>query len=214
MPILFHRTRELVARIEEFLDAVSEGVLVFKAGVDDYVSGRSERFAERYAEVHALENKADDLRRDIEQNLYAHSLIPESRGDVLGLLETMDDVIDTAKNTLALFLVERPVIPPEQADTWIELAVTATHTAEAVVLAARAFFRDPTTVKDHLHKVYFHEKEGDRLALELGKRIFASDLELAAKIHLRSFATQIDMVSDAAEDVADRITIYAIKRTV
>jgi len=214
MPILFHRTQALVAQIDAFLDAVSEGVLVFRSGIADYLDGRGERFTRRYEEIHALENKADDLRRDIEQNLYAHSLIPESRGDVLGLLETMDDVIDTAKNTLGLFLVEQPEMLPGLSETWNELARTATSTAEAVVLAARTFFRDPGSVNDHLHKVYFYEKEGDRLAMELKRKIFQSDVELARKIHLRSFALHIDMVSDAAENVADRITIYAIKRTV
>ncbi len=214
MPIVFHRTRELIAQIDAFLDAVSEGALVFRAGIADYLKGRQERFAQRYQEIHELENKADDLRRDIEHNLYTHSLIPESRGDVLGLLETMDDVIDTAKNTLGLFLVEQPEMALDLADEWNELARTATATAEAVVLAARAFFRDPAAVNDHLHKVYHYEKEGDRLAMVLKQKIFQSDLELAHKIHLRYFALHIDMVSDAAENVADRITIYAIKRTV
>ena len=214
MSLLFSKTKILTSQIDEFLDAVSEGALVFRAGIADYVGGQGERFARRYEEIHALENKADDLRRDIEHHLYAHSLIPESRGDVLGLLETMDDVIDTAKNTLELFLVEQPELLPGLAAEWNELAETATQTAEAVVLAARAFFRDPAAVSDHLHKVYHFEKEGDRLAMELKRKIFQSDLELAHKIHLRYFTLHIDMVSDAAEDVADRITIYAIKRTV
>ena len=150
----------------------------------------------------------------VEGHLYRHSLIPESRGDVLGLLETMDCVINTAKNTLSLFLVEHPEMVPELTREWRDLAETATHTAEAVVLAARAFFRDARGVSDHLRKVYFHEKEGDKIAMDLKRKIFDSDVDLVRKIHLRYFALNIDLVSDAAEDVADRLSIYAIKRTV
>ena len=214
MSILFKQTKELTAQIDDFLDAVSEGAMVFRKGVTDYLSGDFERFERRYCAIETLENRADDLRRAIEGHLYRHSLIPESRGDVLGLLETMDDVINTAKSTLSLFLVERPEMIPELDSEWRDLAATANQTAEAVVLAARAFFRDPRGVNDHLHKVYFHEKEGDKTAMNLKRKIFDADVDLARKIHLNYFAQNIDLVSDAAEDVADRLSIYAIKRTV
>jgi len=214
MSTLFKQTKELTVQIDAFLDAVSDGALVFRKGVADYLSGDQERFRQRYDTIDALERRADDLRRSVESHLYRHSLIPESRGDVLRLLETMDDVIDTAKNTLSLFLVERPEMIPELTKEWIDLAEAAAQTAEAVVLAARAFFRDPRSVNDHLHKVYFHEKQGDTIAMDLKRKIFDTDVDLARKIHLRYFTLNIDRVSDAAEDVADRISIYAIKRTV
>jgi uncharacterized protein Yka (UPF0111/DUF47 family) len=37
-------------------------------------------------------------------------------------------------------------------------------------------------------------------------------MELALKLHLREFVDRIDSIADHAEDVADRLTIYAIKR--
>jgi predicted phosphate transport protein (TIGR00153 family) len=178
------------------------------------MSGDMERFAQSFATIEGLENRADDLRHAIESQLYRYSLIPESRGDVLDLLETMDDVINTAKNTMSLFTVEHPRMVPELEKDWIELSQAASRTAEAVVLAARAFFRDPRSVNDHLHKVYFYEKESDALAMELKRKVFDTDLELARKIHMRYFALNVDRVSDAAEDVADRLSIYAIKRVI
>jgi predicted phosphate transport protein (TIGR00153 family) len=214
MPSFFEGTRELTAKIDSFLDAVSEGAIVFQEGLANYLSGDIERFGQSFATIGALENRADELRRSIEDQLYRYSLIPESRGDVLDLLETMDDVIDTAKNTMSLFMVERPQMIPELEKDWISLSQAASRTAEAVVLAARAFFRDPQSVNDHLHKVYFYEKEGDTLAMDLKRKVFDTDLELARKIHLRYFALNVDRVSDAAEEVADRLSIYAIKRTI
>ncbi len=214
MPKMFKTSRDLEDQIDAFLDTVSEGALVFQQGVCAYLEDRNEQFNDLVLEIDDLENRADDLRRDIKNQLYRHSLIPESRGDVLALLETLDDVINTAKQTLNLFLVERPELLPGMADDWSELVATATSTAESVVLAGRAFFRDPRTVNDHLHKVYFFEKEGDRQAMALKQKIFQSDIDLARKMHLRDFALHVDMLSDAAEDVADRLNIYAIKRTV
>ncbi len=68
-------------------------------------------------------------------------------------------------------------------------------------------------MKDNLYKVHHYEKEADRISDALKRSIFASSLDLAHKIQLRYFAMNVEKVSDKAEDVADRLAIYAIKRT-
>ena len=50
------------------------------------------------------------------------------------------------------------------------------------------------------------------MSTNLKKQIFSSKMELALKLHLREFVDRIDSIADHAEDVADRLTIYAIKR--
>ena len=83
-----------------------------------------------------------------------------------------------------------------------------------VGLSARAFFRSPHDVPVYNHKVMLYEKEADIIGTNLKKAIFNSDLDLAHKLHLREFVEQIDSIADMAEDVADRLAIYAIKRLV
>ena len=46
------------------------------------------------------------------------------------------------------------------------------------------------------------------------RSIFAKDLHLAEKIHLRFFAERIVWISDMAEDAGDDLAIYAIKRVI
>jgi hypothetical protein len=214
MPLLFRRTRALEAQIDQLLDAISEGCLVFGQGIEDYLRSDLDRFEQRLRAIGEFEHKADALRREIETRLYTESLIPDHRGDVLGLLENIDNVIDEAKKTLAQFAVERPEIPPDLSADYLDLAHASVESAQHIVSAVRAFFRDITAVPDHIHKVYFYEKEADRLADRLKRKIFARDLELARKIHLRYFCLHVETVSDRAEDVADRLSIYTIKRTI
>lgn len=215
MSILFHSTKRLEGQVDAFLDAVSEGMIVFGAGVNDYLTQDLTRFEQHLSDINRLERDADRLRRDIETSLYSHSLIPEHRGDVLGLLESIDDVIDVAKETLHQFDVERPFIPDTFNSAFAELTAKATQAAEMIVVSARAFFRDINAVKDNLHKVFFFEKEADAISDRLKRRVFESnDLDLAQKMHLRYFALHIDTIADEAEDAADRLTISAIKRTV
>jgi len=215
MAILFRTTKALEMEIDEYLDDVSNGILVFVEGVSHYLSGSEESFQSNLQTVDELEGKADKLRRDIENHLYTHSLIPEHRGDVLGLLENIDDVIDTAKETLNQLEVERPFIPESLKQEFVELAETVSKAGEAVVLASRAFFKEVRLVKDHLHKVYFYEKEADKQSYNIKRKAFRMDeLELCQKFHLRYFALHIDTLADMAENVADRLAIYTIKRTI
>lgn len=213
MNLLFGRTRQLVAQIEVFLDAVSQGAMVFRQGVGDYLTHNTSDFECRLNSIDELESRADTIRRDVENQLYSHSLIPENRGDVLALLETLDDVIDTAKRTLCQFSVETPSIPEELVSGYLALADASVQAVEAVVLAARAFFRDVRSVKDHLHKVKFWEREADRIGERVKRQAFGLSVDLSRKIHLRYFALHVGNLSDAAERVADRLAIYSIKRT-
>jgi predicted phosphate transport protein (TIGR00153 family) len=209
---LFKSTQALALQLDEFLDTVAEGCLVFRDGVRAYLEGDRDRFAERLLAVNAHEHKADELSKTVETHLYRHSLIPEHRGDVLGLLETTDTIIDTAKTSLFQFSVERPAIPGEYVAGFGRLVDASSEAAQAVIIAARTFFRDPEAVKDHLFKVHHYEQEADAISDALKRKVFDSGLELAHKIHLRYFALNIEKVSDRSKEVADRLAIYAIKR--
>jgi len=214
MPILFKSTKMLETQIDEFLDAVSQGALVFKHGIKNYLENQKTNFEENLTTIRDLENKADTLRRRVESHLYSQSLIPEHRGDVLGLLENMDNVIDIAKGSLNYFSVETPDIHMELIKDFVELTDKAALAAESIVLAARAFFRDVSAVKDHLHKVYFYEKEADKIADRLKRHIFKLNMDLSNKMHLTNFVQHVDFLADRSEEVADRLSIYTIKRSI
>ena len=82
---LFGRTKQLELQIDSFFDKVSEAAVVFRLGVRVYLKeGYTEEFVTRLDRVVELESEADVLRRDIEKHLYSNTLIPDSRGDVLG----------------------------------------------------------------------------------------------------------------------------------
>lgn len=211
---LFKSSRVIENQIDEFLDTVAEGALVYRSGVNAYLAGAEADFEAAITEISRLENVADKLSREVESHLYSHSLIPEHRGDVLGLLENTDNIIDTAKMSLTQFSVEHPDIPEIFREGYRKLVEASYQAADAVVVSTRAFFRDVDAVKDTLFKVHHYEKEADGISDTLKRAVFASDLELAHKTQLRYFAINVEKVSDRAEEVADRLAIYAIKRNI
>ncbi len=98
--------------IDDFLDQVSEAGLLFLSGIGYYLSDDLKAFEKKIEDISATEHRGDSLRRSLEERLYSQTLIPESRGDVLALLENMDSLLDRFKGSLWRFEIERPQICP------------------------------------------------------------------------------------------------------
>ena len=71
-------------------------------------------------------------------------------------------------------------------------------------------------VRDMLVKVYFYEKETDKIARSIKRKLFHDmpDLRLSEKIHLRYFTLHIETISDKAEILADMLSILALKMSI
>ncbi len=212
---LFSGTRSLENQIDEFLDKVSEAGMVFGRALRVYLNqGPSEEYDSFLNQAANIEHRGDKLRRTIEAELYLRTLIPDLRADVLALLESMDHLINVYEGDLFRISIQSPDILEEFHAGFIDLTDTVVSCVDSVVLAARAFFRDIDAVRDHSSKTIFLETEADKIGTTLQRAIFASDLPLERKMHLRYFVERIDELANSAEDVADSLQIYTIKRRV
>ena len=213
VPSLFNRTKELEGQIDEFLDIVTQSGLIFSSAIDSYLDkGSSKEFEEFLAKMERTEARGDNLRRDIETKLYVQTLIPDLRGDVLSLLEHVDNIVNIYEANLFRFSIQRPDVPVQFHKGFLKLTDTVIICVESLVLASRSFFRDINAVRDHVRKVLFYESEADRISTKLQRKIFISELDLTRKRHLQYFVENIDELANSAEDVADELSIYAIKR--
>lgn len=212
---LFTRTnRELSVRIDEFFDTIEIGILIFKEGIKAYVNGDRNAFQNHLAKIDDLEGKADRLQRSIENDMIVHSILPQQRSEMVKLLWQLDEIIDTAKKSLNEFYVEMPHIPSSISHEFISLAEVSGNSAEELIPAARAFFREPHLVREKLIKVYFFERETDKAAFQMRKKVFheMNDLSLAEKAHIRYITHHIENISDSAQDAADLLASMAIRQ--
>lgn len=211
---IFKNSSGIENEIDSFLNLASESGLIFVQGVDAYLNNKIDTFVEHLDHIVATENGADTLRRSIEDLLYRKTLIPESRGDVLKLIEQMDALLGRFKGVMFHIEIERPVIAPKFHSDLKALISCVIEAVESATLSLRAYFKDISQATNHIHKIAFWETEADKAATRLQKTIFADDnLDLAAKMQLRDLARSIDRVADQAEDLGDSLAIYVIKRS-
>ena len=212
---LFGDTKKLEREIDEFVDILSEVGLVFKSIIPTYLNySANEKFEEMVDRVKEMESKADKITKEVEHTLYEETLIPDARSDVLRLLEHLDEVIGLYQGNCYHFSIQKPDFPKEFHQDLIELTDNVVNCVESLCLTVRSFFRDIQSVRDNAHKVTFYEKESDIKFSALARKIFDSNLSLDKKMHLRYFVEKIDRICDQAEDIADEIQIYSIKRSV
>lgn len=213
MPVFTRTTKNLIIKIDEFFDDIDLGLLVFREGIKAYLDKDMDAFQRHLQKVDYLENNADKLQREIENEMITHSILPQHRSEVSTLIDELDEIIDALKSSLNEINIEMPDIPFSLNKNLISLAETSINAAEELIPAARAYFKAPFTVREKLLKVYYFESETDKLSFSTKKIIFQdmNELDLAHKAHLRYIIHHIENVSDLAQKAADLLSGMAIK---
>lgn len=212
--VLFKRTRDIELKMAEFLTNIIHGGFLFSAGIEKYFAvGSGEELIGIRDQVSTFEAKNDDLRRTIEIGLYVQMILPDMRSDILRLLEGCDQIINIYESNLIQLSVENPKVPAVFQEDISQMIKTTLECVNALIVACRCFFSGKP-VDEYTKQVSFFEHQVDLSAIDLKRRIFADKkLELARQTQLNTFVYSIEQISDRAEDVADRVSVMAVKHS-
>jgi uncharacterized protein len=199
--------------IFEYLDIVSHCLDEYKINVDMYLqTGIAGEFSNRFHEVHSWESKADDKRKDIEFTMYKECLIPESRGDILRMLETLDKIPNAAEMILNDIFALNLTLPNECLNDFKELFNINLEAAQLVVNITYKYFESPKLIYEVHQKIDKFESSSDKLQNKMTHAIFESTkINDFQKILLREIILLIGKLSDRAEDFADYIKLLSVK---
>lgn len=212
------RERKVQKLIGRYMDVWLTCIRAFRDAWEIYLNeGITEEFLYRVDATHKEESRADDMRRQVEHELYSKALIPESRGDILGTLETVDRLLTEAEWTLYEIQLQEIKIPdPIRANLTKTIDLTCSC-CEMVNKAVRTLFvtggraRDVGELSDEIDDL---ESEVDHLERAMIRGIWKLDIDTGEKLQLKSLVRRLTKVSDGAEHVADRLTIISVKRRV
>jgi predicted phosphate transport protein (TIGR00153 family) len=214
--LFFSEQKELWKSLREYLDHWHACVGYLRDGMQTYLEeGPGEQVDYYYSQTDKAESRGDELRRGAETRLYSKALLPESRGDILGVLEALDVVINRIESVLRQIVIERLEVETWMRQSLSRLVTVSVESCECLHQAAYALLEgndDP--VAELADRIDRAESRCDHLEDELMGRIFASDLDLTRKLQLKDFVRRLGTISDLAEAAADRIHIASLKRRV
>lgn len=212
--MLFRKQFEMAKRVDALFDAIDKCTNLFKDTITRLiVEGPTAENEEAAMRVHDAEGRVDDIVREIETSMYENALIPESRGDVLGILESIDKIPDTLQSLVFQLSHQKIEVPYQFKEAMLRLVEVNleayTFLKEAVI---NLFYSKE--VQSLISQIDRRESESDKIERELIKRIFDCGIEKADKILLKEIVVNIGDISDYCEDTTDRLRIAIIKRRI
>jgi hypothetical protein len=216
MPIFFwNREKEIEKLMDSYLTETRTCLDSFQecmfALVEDSTSERSQALVEQ---VDQAESRADDLRHKIEFELYGKALMPESRGDLLGLVEAIDRVPNWAEEVVYDIHLQRVEFPAHLLDQFREIVKLNVECFHVLETAITSLFTDIDAVFQLTQDVDKLEGEIDQLEHDLIRAVFDIEERLSYRHLLHFIIRRLCDISDKSENVADRLVVLAAKKRI
>lgn len=165
--------------------------------------------------VRQNESDADMKRRKMETEMYLGAFLPNFRGDLLGIAESIDVVANKAESTADLIELQNIEIPDFMLPKLVTLSEKSLDTFLSVKNAAKAIFKDMEVANTYIQTTEGLEHESDLVEKEIIRELFRKEaIELAHKMQLEKLVKKIADIADQAENVSDRLQIVIFKRRI
>lgn len=215
---LFHRNREIQEKIKQYLHIYQEALQYFQQSMHHYIQHRiDDHYFRLIEQTHQSESQADDLRREIESELFLKMLLPEIREDISRIIEALD-LIPTWAEKSARRIYTHHIILPEKYNAKIqELVDLGTTCGYLLKEGVEDVLTQCRRIREIARKIDANESICDHIEYQLLYDIFHDqDLPTTGiqQLLYRDMVLWIAALPDLAEKTCDQLTIFAIKRHV
>ena len=189
---------DAVSKLGDFVVAISE---------EDWRTAEECR-----EEIVDLENRADDIKNNIRNNLPKSLFMTVSREDLLGLVMTMDEIPNAAKDISGIMIGRKMSIPNQVKDQFLACSNAAIKAANQACEAVRKVddmqksgfgSNDAAVLSDlvaHLEQI---ERENDELEIALRHQLFECEKEYDPidMIFLYDIINKVGSLADISQTV-------------
>jgi len=212
---LFKREQQIQQLISKYLDNLRMTQELFEKAMDCYFDfGLGENCDFLITQTHKFESRADDIRNEIIEMMYSKVLIPESRGDIFRLLESIDLIPTHFETILFMIQGQKLKVPDFITPDLRELMRVSLESCDLVIRQVEAFFKRTEDIKALVFTIDSHESRCDHMEREIVRKIFDSHMDPFEKMQLKELVIQMGEISDQADRVSRSVYIINIKRRV
>lgn len=168
-------------------------------------------------EVGDAESSADSIRHEIIQALLKGALLPESRREILNIIEKIDDIANKCEEIIKqislqkieIFEEIKPAVKEINFKTQLQL-----NYLQELINKIFNNFHHADIYHDQLIDIAKIESEVDEIEYNAIHKIFSMDIELAKKIQMKAIVADIADISDIGEDISDMLEMIMVLRKV
>lgn len=214
----FKKEKQILNLVNQHVEAVLECYELFTKGVEELnEKGLTHKVEMTAKEVGEAESKADSIRHEIIQSLLKGALLPESRRELLKLIELIDDIANKCEEIIKQITLQQIVFYKELKSDIKEITdKTRRQLIKLKELINMVFshFNKAHIYQKQLIEIASFESEVDEIEYNAIHTLFRMNIELAKKNQIKSIISDIADISDIAEDISDMIEMIMVLRKV
>ncbi|MFT3951565.1 MAG: DUF47 family protein [Oscillospiraceae bacterium] len=180
--------------------------------LEEMLNGSCAAFNQCMADIHRIENAADELYHIVYSHLNRSFITPIEREDILETARCIERTVDTIDEvSIMIDLLSVTEIRAEG----LALAKLIVKSTAVLVDATGEFhnFKKPKQLSDYLVEVNHIEEQGDKLYQSALRKLFAEEENAKQIIIWKNIFDTMEDVLDSCEDVADVIEGVIVKNT-
>ena len=213
---MFGKHKKLFQHLDEYYAMAEECLTGFGNAVNySLENGLNEHFERLVEEISEKEQNCDELRRTIEHEMFAQSLLPETREDLTEIIEMMDQIPNHCESVSFMMIDQRTSILPEIRNDLIELIKVSIDTFKVIIEAVHDCMGKMEKTHKLLRTIDDNENVGNSIERKMIRTVFSAE---SLKTHpgrqliQKEVIKEIGEILDLCKHLAERIMITVIKR--
>jgi predicted phosphate transport protein (TIGR00153 family) len=212
---LFKKEQQLESLISQYLENLSRTQEHFVKAMDTCLDeGLCAQFGFLIEQTHKFESKADEIRDEINYLMYSRALIPESREDIMSLIEQVEVIPRIFELILHLIRTQKLKIPDIIMLDVKDLIRISVESCELMIKQIDLMLKNRQGIRALMSTIDHNESHCDHIERSLMLKVFESDMDLVHKLQLKELIIAMGEVSDQADRVSKRVNILTLKRRV
>jgi predicted phosphate transport protein (TIGR00153 family) len=202
--LIFEYINTLKLIQKSFLDAINACLKDSKCKDFDFL----------IVQTHKRESRADDIRDEINNLMYSKALIPDSRGDIMQLIESIDMIPHYFERVLFVMQTQKLTIPEFLVLDVKDLIRISLESCDLLSKQLALYLKQKSGIRDLVRTIDTNESHCDHIERNIITKIFDSDMDPFFKLQLKELIITMGEISDQADRVSKRINIINTKRRV
>ncbi|MFO7707200.1 MAG: DUF47 family protein [Desulfobacterales bacterium] len=212
---LFKKEKQLESLIYQYLENLGKTQEHFLKAMDTCLDdGICGEFGFLIDQTHKFESKADEIRDEINYLMYSRALIPESREDIMNLIEQVEIIPRIFELILHMIRSQKLKIPDAFMLEVKDLIRISVESCELMIKQVDLMLKNRQGIRALLSTIDHNESHCDHIERSLMLKVFDSDLDMVHKLQLKELIVAMGEISDQADRVSRRVNILTLKRRV
>lgn len=212
--MMLKKEREVNFLLEKHLDEIKEWLKVSSEALSSYLSDDIEKISHLLLSKNLIHTSLEAGRQEIWERLCNGAYFPAIRGDLYGIVKSVDRIADAATLSCETFLYLKPEIPikiKNQLTTIIRMAFFLFRPIHESVLHYLRGDDVMKVIRKNVDEFLLKRAEVNTMASTLKNQIYSSDLDHWQKSQLNDCVQSISSVSSQSAETNDQIQLIMVK---